>query len=257
MGVLLLQPKNRSFMKNNKRLMYIIGVLIFLGINAEAESFNAKQFYLPKKIRHLHTYPYYKCFKKASNKYKVPILLLLSVAKGESNYNPKAVSNKGAIGIMQILWPGTAKDLGFKTKKELFNPCRNIQAGARYLSWLSKRYKGDWYLSLAAYYSGPSRVKKNAVPGYGKKYCNYIYSKLKYIKTHSYSKFYYSEIMAYDDYIIACKLKEYIVSKAPSVGIDINKNALNQYVVTVYATTQNLMDLYQQAITRVTGLPFK
>ena len=65
---------------------------------------------------------------------------------------------------MQILWPATAQELGIKRKSDLFNPCTNIRAGARYLKYLMDRYKGDYHLALAAYNYGPHRIKQGAAP---------------------------------------------------------------------------------------------
>ena len=202
----------------------------------------------------LKTYPYFNCFEQASKKHNVPILLLLSVAKGESNFNPRAVSNKGAIGIMQILWPQTAKDLGFSRRKDLFDPCRNIDAGARYLAWLLGKYDGDTYLALAAYFSGLNRVKKGNVPDYGTDYANYIYAKLIDIKGTHYRRIVYLAIMRYDKYFFADNFRSYVMKKDPSIPLEINKNALNQYVVSISAESEQSREGYRKKIEQITGL---
>jgi soluble lytic murein transglycosylase-like protein len=80
--------------------------------------------------------------------------LVKAVMIAESNGNPRAVSNKGAQGLMQIM-PGTAQLLDLR---DPFNPEENIQAGARYLKLLHELFKGNLELILAAYNAGPQRV---------------------------------------------------------------------------------------------------
>ncbi len=130
-------------------------------------------------------FKYDNCFRSASQRNDLPLTLLLAVARGESDFNPRAVSKANAIGIMQILWPGTARDLGFKRKSDLFKPCANIQAGARYLKFLVDRYRGDYNLALAAYNYGPNRIKQNgsvhSIPKGAQWYSAYIYDHLQYV----------------------------------------------------------------------------
>jgi len=80
--------------------------------------------------------------------------LLRAVIEVESAYDHKAVSVKGAAGLMQLM-PGTAKSLGVK---DLFHPGQNMEAGARHLKLLIKRYKGELPLALAAYNAGTEAV---------------------------------------------------------------------------------------------------
>lgn len=132
----------------------------------------------------LATYPYQACFESASVHTGIPVTLLLAVARGESQFRPDAVSKANAIGIMQIQWPGTARHLGFKKRDELFLPCENIQAGARYLKELNRRYPGDWHRTLAAYNYGPGRIKKGKpLPSGAVWYSEYIQDHLEYIVT--------------------------------------------------------------------------
>ena len=58
------------------------------------------------------SYPYAHCFESAARKYDLPLTLLLAVARGESNFNPMAKSDRNCHGVMQIQWPGTARHLG-------------------------------------------------------------------------------------------------------------------------------------------------
>lgn len=82
--------------------------------------------------------------------------LVHSVIKVESNYNPLAVSPKGAQGLMQLM-PDTARRFGVSNS---FDPIDNIQGGARYLKYLLDLYKGDYRLTLAAYNAGEGAVQK-------------------------------------------------------------------------------------------------
>ena len=90
--------------------------------------------------------------------------LVKAVMLVESNGNPKAVSHKGARGLMQIM-PETGDSLDLKNP---FDPEENIQAGARYLKLLHELFKGNLELVLAAYNAGPQRVVQYnmAIPPY-------------------------------------------------------------------------------------------
>ena len=103
-------------------------------------------------------FPYAHCFKRAAAAQKVPETLLLAVARGESDFKPAARSDANAYGLMQILWPGTAKHLGLEQLSEVLDPCTNVDAGARYLKELMQRYDGNLYRTLAAYNYGPGRI---------------------------------------------------------------------------------------------------
>lgn len=130
-------------------------------------------------------YPYGHCFRSAARKYDLPLSLLLAVARGESNFDPRAQSNRNCHGIMQIQWPGTAKHLGIFRLNALYEPCNNIRAGAKYLRELLNRYDGNLHLALAAYNYGPGRIKKEGgasrIPRGAKWYSGYIYHHLKHI----------------------------------------------------------------------------
>ncbi len=138
------------------------------------------------------TYPYEDCFQKAAREYEVPLTMLLALARGESDFNPRAKSSKSCHGIMQIQWPGTAKDLGFTRLKDLYKPCRNIKAGAKYIKMLLDRYNGDLHLALAAYNYGLGRIKRgmsaSAVPKGAVWYSGYIYHHLQRVLAGSFEK---------------------------------------------------------------------
>ena len=84
---------------------------------------------------------------------------------------------------MQILWPDTARHLGIHRLSELYDPCTNIDAGARYLRELLQRYDGDLHLALAAYNYGPGRINGDgrAIPPGAAWYSGYIYRHLNYV----------------------------------------------------------------------------
>jgi soluble lytic murein transglycosylase len=80
--------------------------------------------------------------------------LLKAVIRAESAFNPKAVSKKGALGLMQLM-PANLKSFQVH---DPFDPWQNIMGGARYLKFLIKRFKGQVPLALAAYNAGPRTV---------------------------------------------------------------------------------------------------
>ncbi|MCB0272116.1 MAG: lytic transglycosylase domain-containing protein [Bdellovibrionales bacterium] len=92
----------------------------------------------------------------ASRKYGVSIRLIHSIIKAESDFNPQAVSRKGAQGLMQIM-PQTAQSLGLDNP---FDPETNIDAGVRYFKKLLDHFQGNTSLALAAYNAGLSTVEK-------------------------------------------------------------------------------------------------
>lgn len=95
---------------------------------------------------------------KASQKYNVEPALIKAVIKAESNFNHRAVSPKGARGLMQLM-PSTASSLQVH---DSFHPEKNIEGGVRYLRYLIQYFNGNLPLVLAAYNAG-----ENAVIRYG------------------------------------------------------------------------------------------
>ena len=84
---------------------------------------------------------------------------------------------------MQILWPDTARHLGIYRLSDLYEPCTNIDAGARYLREMLDRYNGNLHLALAAYNYGPQRISAdgNNIPSGATWYSGYIYRHLDYV----------------------------------------------------------------------------
>jgi soluble lytic murein transglycosylase-like protein len=92
----------------------------------------------------------------AAAKYRIPEALLLAVMAVESNFDHRAVSEKGAVGLMQLM-PATAKDMYVR---DAYEPAQNIEGGARYLRILANMYSGDLVRTLAAYNAGPEAVRR-------------------------------------------------------------------------------------------------
>jgi soluble lytic murein transglycosylase-like protein len=92
---------------------------------------------------------------RAASHFKVEPCLVKAMIKVESDFDQRAVSQKGAMGLMQLM-PQTAQDMDVK---DPFNPTENIQGGTRYLSLLLDRFKYNLWLTLAAYNAGPEKVE--------------------------------------------------------------------------------------------------
>lgn len=108
--------------------------------------------------------PYADIVEVAARDNKIDGALLHAVIATESAYNPRAISNKGASGLMQLM-PATAKRYGVNNR---YNPSENISGGARYLSDLMHMFNNDKRLALAAYNAGENAVLRcgNKVPPY-------------------------------------------------------------------------------------------
>jgi soluble lytic murein transglycosylase-like protein len=101
----------------------------------------------------------------ASLRFAVDAALIRSVIRVESNFDPDALSHKGAMGLMQLM-PATARDLGVVCA---YDPRENVLGGARYLRRMRDRL-GSWPRALAAYHAGPRAVETGRVPAITRRY---------------------------------------------------------------------------------------
>ena len=106
----------------------------------------------------------------AAARHNVDPSLVRSVVKVESNFNPNAVSRKGAMGLMQLM-PSTARSLNVSNP---FDPAQNVDAGVRHLRRLLDSYGGDVRLSLAAYNAGSGAVARSAGVPHFRETQNYV-----------------------------------------------------------------------------------
>lgn len=173
----------------------LIGVLLFAATTLASIAFAARvatgnpesawENYLQKStnVAPSYQFPHSSCFKAAAATYDLPETLLLAIARGESDFDPTARSKANAHGVMQILWPGTANYLGIFRLTELYDPCTNIDAGARYFKELQGRFNGNLHLALAAYNYGPERIASDPdnIPEGARWYSDYIYRHLTYV----------------------------------------------------------------------------
>jgi Transglycosylase SLT domain len=104
-----------------------------------------------------------KLVREAAERHSVDPALIRAVIETESNWNPSAVSRKGAVGLMQLI-PTTAQRFG---ANDLYSPQQNVDAGVKYLKTLLERYNGNLDLALAAYNAGEGAVDRaHGVPSF-------------------------------------------------------------------------------------------
>lgn len=123
--------------------------------------------------------PYGELIRSVGERHALNPALLAAVVRAESAFDPRAVSHKGAQGLMQLM-PATARRFGLNGR-EVFDPAKNLDAGASYLSWLTRRFDGDLANVLAAYNSGEGTVDRyQGVPPYRetRDYLRRIYAEL-------------------------------------------------------------------------------
>lgn len=123
---------------------------------------------------------YEQIIRTCSDKYGVNVSLIKAVIHAESGYNPNAVSQKGASGLMQLM-PGTARSLKVANS---FDPRDNVEGGVKYLRFLLDTFRGDVSLALAAYNAGLNKVAKfGGIPPYAETR-TYVNRVLSYMQSY-------------------------------------------------------------------------
>ena len=201
-----------------------------------------------------YRFPHSTCFKAAALQYDLPETLLLAVARGESDFEPTARSKANAHGVMQILWPGTARHLGIYRLSELYDPCTNIDAGARYLKELLATYDGNVHLALAAYNYGPGRINRDGynIPDGAAWYSGYIYRHLNYglgqgtarkpVPDTLYSDIGQSTLLTFGEPYRAEAVIERLESAAPGLVLDWFRRGTGEFEVVLTYADRNEFD---------------
>ncbi|MBI5556661.1 MAG: lytic transglycosylase domain-containing protein [Deltaproteobacteria bacterium] len=110
---------------------------------------------LSRSAKYIDLRDYEPYINSVGSRYRVDPLLIKAVIKAESNFDCRALSGKGAQGLMQLM-PGTARDMSVA---DPFDPKENIRGGACYLRKMLTLFEDDVHLALAAYNAGPETVK--------------------------------------------------------------------------------------------------
>lgn len=154
--------------------MKLIITIIFLNIFIMISGMDLKEYYLQKIININTANNVYEDVSRFSKQYNIDPKLITAIIEIESKFNPKAISSKGAIGLMQII-PKTAKTLNIDPNII----SQNIYGGIKYFSILLKNNNNDIRLALASYNAGMGNViKYNSVPPFSETQ-NYIKNVLK------------------------------------------------------------------------------
>jgi len=233
--------------------LIVLGLLAF---NAKADAMDfddAWRNYAGKQtqLEPAYRFPHANCFSAAALQYDLPETLLLAVARGESDFEATARSRANAHGVMQILWPDTAKHLGIHRLSSLYDPCTNIDAGARYLKELLARYKGNMHLALAAYNYGPRRIPIDGgtIPTGANWYSGYIFRHLNYVLGDAspvklvgdalYSDFGQSTLVTFGEPYRAAAFVASMEQQAPDLNLDWFRRGTGEFeVVMTYADRQ-------------------
>ena len=243
------------------RILAIVGggiVLTMLPMTADArqdlEAEWAEYAQRQAIIEPAYRFPHATCFKSAARQYDLPETLLLAVARGESDFDSTARSRANAHGVMQILWPDTARHLDIHRLSELYDPCTNIDAGARYLRELMDRYDGNTHLALAAYNSGPGRIATNGngVPPGAEWYSGYIYRHLNYVigagtgrkplPDTLYSDIGQSTLLTFGEPYRAAAFIEQLESKTQDLSLDWFRRDIGKFEVVLTYTSREEFD---------------
>jgi len=211
-----------------------------------------------------YRFPHANCFRSAALTHDLPETLLLAIARGESDFDATARSHANAHGVMQILWPDTARHLGIFRLSDLYDPCTNIDAGARYLKELLQHYDGDLHLALAAYNYGPGRIPRDAaiIPRGAAWYSAYIYRHLGYVlgdranrnsRNSRYSELGRTSLLSFGEPYRAAAFVEGMEAKAPDVQLDWFRRGTGRFEVIL---TYDDKDDYNASARRLTQAGF-
>jgi hypothetical protein len=229
-------------------LSFVLGAAVSIAtatVHAGADPDAAWKNYLRNDtaLEPVYQFPHASCFRAAAATYGLPETLLLAVARGESDFEPTARSRANAHGVMQILWPTTANHLGIYRLTELYDPCTNIDAGARYLQELLNRFNGNLHLALAAYNYGPERISANPddIPTGASWYSGYIFRHLNYVLgdramarsggEHLYSELGRSTLVSFGEPYRAAAFVEGLEQRAPELQLDWFRKGVGKFAV--------------------------
>jgi hypothetical protein len=213
-----------------------------------------------------YRFPHSTCFRTAALAHGLPETLLLAVARGESDFEPAARSKANAHGVMQILWPTTANHLGIYRLSELYDPCTNIDAGARYLKEMLARFDGNLHLALAAYNYGPERIAANPddIPSGANWYSGYIFRHLGYVlgdgtggarpATSLYSELGQSTLVEFGEPYRAAAFVGRLEEIAPGVQLDWFRKGVGQFSVVMRYESREQFDQHATLLARA-GFP--
>ena len=236
-----------------QKLAIVLGIALLTGLTADAMRQDLDEqwrTYAQRQgtVEPAYTFPHSTCFKAAALQYDLPETLLLAVARGESDFETTARSRANAHGVMQILWPGTARHLGINRLSDLYDPCTNVDAGTRYLKELLKTYDGNMHLALAAYNYGPGRIAKDGsnIPSGATWYSGYIFRHLTYVLGSGtvrkpiadtlYSDIGQSTLLTFGEPYRAAAFIEKLEKKAPDLSLDWFRRGTGEFeVVMTYA----------------------
>ena len=231
------------------------GALAAMGNVADADLAWRQYLETDTNLKPSFQFPHASCFRAAAIAYDVPETLLLAVARGESDFDATARSRANAHGVMQILWPGTANDLGIHRLAELYDPCTNIDAGTRYLKQLLKRFDGNLHLALAAYNYGPERIASNTsnIPSGALWYSNYIFRHLNYVLgdrlaqprpgEHLYSDLGRSTLVSFAEPYRAAAFVNRLEERSPELQLDWFREGVGEFsVVLIYEDREHFQN---------------
>ena len=168
-------PKDTQLINNIQDILQNADFQSSAGKNNAATGYD-----LSSKFRHKKERLFHPIILQEAGRHEIDPALVKAIIMAESGYNPNAISDKGAKGLMQLM-PSTAQALGVE---DAFNPQQNISGGVRYFKRLVNRFDGDIKLALAAYNAGSKKVRHyQGIPPY-KSTHYYIEKVFKYYKLY-------------------------------------------------------------------------